>query len=170
MIRPEEPRDFPAIAEVVRGAFVRHPDEVAAFVEAIRASPEYIPELALVSEDETGIVAHTMLSWVPIEGGERDRLLVLTPMAVRPDRQRRGFGAALIREALARAERFAPAVLLEGIPGYYPQFGFEPAVPLGFVKPKEEIPDAAFMVKRLSGWTPGLAGRIVYPASYAALG
>jgi hypothetical protein len=39
------------IAEVVRAAFVGHPDEVASFVERIRASEQFIPELALVVED-----------------------------------------------------------------------------------------------------------------------
>ena len=169
-IRPEQPADYTAIAEVVGGAFSHHP-EVVAFVEAIRASPEYVPELALVSEDGSGVVAHVMLSWAGLEGGDPDRILVLTPMSVRPDRQRQGFGSALVREALVRAERFgAPAVFLEGIPGYYPRFGFEPARELGLVKPLPSIPDEAFMVRRLSGWTPRLAGRIVYPASYAALG
>lgn len=38
LIRPERDADHPAIAEVVRAAFVGHPDEVASFVERIRAS------------------------------------------------------------------------------------------------------------------------------------
>ena len=33
-----------------------------------------------------------------------------------------------------------------------------------------EIPDDAFMVKRLPGYSPDLAGRIVYPAAFDALG
>jgi hypothetical protein len=38
---------------VVRAAFVEHPDEVASFVERIRTSEEFIPELALVAEDSS---------------------------------------------------------------------------------------------------------------------
>jgi putative acetyltransferase len=60
-------------------------------------------------------------------------------------------------------------VLVEGIPAYYPRFGFEPAGPLGFEKPSPRIPDEAFMVKRLPGWHPSLAGRVVYPPSYDGL-
>ena len=89
VIRPERAADHDAIAEVVRAAFVEHPDEVAAFVERIRASEQYIPELALVAEDDSGVIAHVMLSWVGVEGGSRPRILCLTPMSVRPDRQRR---------------------------------------------------------------------------------
>jgi hypothetical protein len=33
VMRPERDADHPVIAEVVRAAFVRHPDEVASFVE-----------------------------------------------------------------------------------------------------------------------------------------
>ena len=104
VVRPERDADHPVIAEVVRAAFVGHPDEVASFVERIRASEQFIPELALVAEDSSGVIAHVMLSWVGVEGGSRTRILNLTPMSVRPDRQRIGVGARLIRDALGRAE------------------------------------------------------------------
>ena len=169
-IRPERPEDRDEITAVVGAAFSHHP-EVPAFVEAIRASPEYVPELALVAEDESGIVAHVMLSWAGLEGDGLDRLLVLTPMSVRPNRQRQGVGSALIREALRRADDAgAPAVFLEGIPGYYPRFGFEPAREHGLEKPSPSIPDEAFMLCRLSSYTDAVRGKVVYPASYAALG
>ena len=100
VIRPERDADHPVIAEVVRAAFVGHPDEVASFVERIRASEQFIPELALVAEDSSRVIAHVMLSWVGVEGGSRTRILNLTPMSVRPDRQRIGVGARLIRDAL----------------------------------------------------------------------
>ena len=171
LIRPERAADHPAIADVVRAAFARQPHEVAAFVERIRASEHFVPELALIAEDDSGLIAHVMLSFVGVEGGLRPRILNLTPMSIRPDRQRRGVGSRLIRDALGRAEAAGqPLVMVEGIPGYYPRFGFEPAIPLGFVSPDPAIPEDAFLVKRLSGYTPGLAGRIVYPAAFAALG
>jgi putative acetyltransferase len=171
VIRPERDEDHAAVADVVRAAFVGHPDEVASFVERIRASEQFIPELALVAEDSTGVIAHVMLSWVGVEGGSRPRILNLTPMSVRPDRQRIGVGSRLILDALGRAEAAGePAVMVEGIDVYYPRFGFERASALGFISPHPKIPDAAFMVKRLPGYGPELAGRIVYPAAFDALG
>jgi putative acetyltransferase len=170
-IRSEREADHPVIAEVVRAAFAGHPEDVASFVERMRASEHYVPELALVAEDSSGAIAHVMLSWVGIEGGSRPRILNLTPMAVRPDRQRMGVGTRLIRDALRRAEDAGePGVMVEGIPGYYPRFGFEQATALGFIAPDPKIPDEAFMVKRLPGFTPDIAGRIVYPAAFDALG
>jgi putative acetyltransferase len=171
VIRPEREADHPAIAEVVRGAFVKHPDEVADFVARIRASEQFIPELALVAEDSSGVIAHVLLSWVGVDGGSCGRILNLSPMSVRPDRQRVGVGSQLIRDALGRAEAAGePAVMVEGIPAYYPRFGFERASTLGFVAPHPKIPDEAFMLKRLPGYSPDLAGRIVYPPSFDALG
>ena len=171
LIRPERDADQPVIAEVVRAAFVGHPDEVALFVERIRASEQFVPELALVAEDSSGVIAHVMLSWVGLDSGSRARILNLTPMSVRPDRQCSGVGSRLIRDALGRAEAAGePAVMVEGIPAYYPRFGFERASTLGFISPHPKIPDEAFMVKRLPGYNPALAGRIVYPAAFDALG
>ena len=69
VIRPERDEDHPAIANVVRAAFVGQPDEVAAFVERLRASEQFVPELALVAEDSSGVIAHVMLSWIGVEGG-----------------------------------------------------------------------------------------------------
>jgi putative acetyltransferase len=170
-IRPERDADQPAIEAVVRAAFVEHPDEVASFVERIRASDEFVPEFALVAEDSTGVIAHLMLSWVGVEGGSRPRILNLTPMSVRPDRQRMGVGGGLIRDALGRAEAAGePAVMVEGIAEYYPRFGFERASALGFVAPHPKIPEDAFMVRRLPGYSSDLAGRIVYPAAFDVLG
>jgi len=51
-----------------------------------------------------------------------------------------------------------------------------PAVRLGAGDPPRlrlagsEDPDEAFLVKRLAAYTPDLAGRIVYPAAFDALG
>ena len=171
MIRTERVADHPAIEAVVRAAFARHPDEVASFVERIRASEHFVPELALVAEDDSGVIAHVMLSWVGLESEARTRILNLTPMSVRPDRQRRGVGTRLIDEALRRAEDAGePAVMVEGIADYYPRFGFERASPLGFTAPHPKIPDAAFMVKRLPGYSADIAGRIVYPPAFDVLG
>ena len=167
-VRPEQPGDFGAIAAVVADAFApKHGPEVAALVDRIRSSEHYVPELALLAEDDSGVTGHVMLSWVGLESEARDRILCLSPMSVRTDRQRRGVGSLLVEAVLGLAEaRGEPAVMLEGVPAYYPRFGFERARALGFEPPREGIPDEAFMVRRLSGYEPALAGRIVYPPAF----
>jgi putative acetyltransferase len=170
-IRPEEREDFAAIAAVVTDAFgPDHGPVVVTLVEGIRASAHYVPDLALVAEDVSGIVGHVMLSWVGVETAARDRLLNLSPMSVRSDRQRLGVGTRLIERALSLAQAAGePAVIVEGVPAYYPRFGFERASALGFLPPHDDIPDAAFMVRRLPTYDPAIAGRVVYPAAFEAV-
>ena len=171
VIRTQRDADEPGIAEVVRAAFARRADEVAAFVERIRASEHFVPDLALVAEDASGVVGHVMVSWVGLESRVRSRILNLTPLSVRPDCQRQGIGSRLVIEALVRAEEAGePAVMVEGVSAYYPRFGFERASSLGFIVPHPKIPDEAFMVRRFPGYTPDVAGQIVYPEAFDALG
>jgi hypothetical protein len=54
--------------------------------------------------------------------------------------------------------------MVEGIPAYYPRFGFEHASALGFISPHAKIPVDAFMVKRLPGYSPDLAGCLMKSA------
>ena len=166
-IRGELPEDFEEITAVVVGAFGGDGATVAALVERIRTSPEYEPELALVATDASGVVGHAMLSWVGLLGGSRDRVLNLTPLSVRPDRQRRGVGTLMVTRLLELAdEREEPVVMVEGIPAYYPRFGFERASALGFKAPHAHVPDDAFMAKRLRAYRPSVRGRLVYPAAF----
>jgi putative acetyltransferase len=169
-VRPERSDDRDAVAAVVRDAFGAHGPAVVMFVDALRRSPGYVPELALVAVDDSGVVGYVMVSWVPLEGSARDRILNLTPLAVRPDRQRTGVGTRLVASVLELADEVGElAVVVEGVPGYYPRFGFERASALGFRPPHDRIPDAAFMVKRLAAWDPAIAGRVVYPPAFDVL-
>jgi putative acetyltransferase len=90
---------------------------------------------------------------------------VLSPVGVRPDLQRTGVGDALIRHALATivATRPEPLVFLEGIPSYYPRFGFRLAAAMGFTAPSVRIPDRAFMAYPLPSYEPTVRGALVYP-------
>ena len=71
------------------------------FTARIRASAGYVPELTFVADDAGELVGFTMLSYVPAGGRN---VLILTPMAVRPDRQRTGVGKQVVRAAIAAAD------------------------------------------------------------------
>jgi putative acetyltransferase len=116
-----------------------------------------VPELSLVAEEDGEIVAHIMLSYVALDGRS---VLQLAPMAVVPDHQSRGIGAALVRSALERADALGePLVLVVGHAGYYPRFGFEPARALG-IEPPEPFPDEDWMARRLAAYEPTLRGTV----------
>lgn len=165
-IRQERPDDAEAVFAVIEAAFGDR--SVAEFAERIRESGGHVPELAFVAEEDGELVGHTMLSYVGVKGHERE-LLILTPMSVRPDRQRTGIGRALVQAALADADgRNEPLVLCEGVPAYYPLFGFRSATELGLERPDERIPDAAWLAAPLRAYDPALKGRVVYPAFFPA--
>ena len=149
VVRRERGEDEREISEVVEAAF--GDASVADFTESIRASAGYVAELTFVGEEAGRIVGYCMLSYVGLERARVDRLLTLTPVAVRPDRQRQGVGTTLVRSAVAAADdRDEPLVLVEGVPAYYPRFGFVSATALGLERPDERIPDQAWLAMPLS--------------------
>jgi len=166
-IRAERQDDAAAIASVVEAAFTSSVE--ARLVEAIRASAEYIPELALVAEIDGRVVGHVMVSGAVIElKGERIPIVMLSPLAVVPEFQKRGIGSALVRDVTAEADRRGhPFVILEGSPVYYGRFGFEHALPHGIeiTLPSWAPPEAA-QVLRLRNYDPAVRGRVVYPPAF----
>jgi len=159
IIRAEHPDDERELAALIDAAF--EDTETSVFTAEIRASSGYVPELTFVADDDGELVGFTMLSYVPAGGQD---VLILTPMAVRPDRQRAGVGKQVVRAAIAAADaRGEPVVLVEGVPSYYPQFGFRSASELGFERPDPRIPEAAWMALPLAAYNASVAGRVVYP-------
>ena len=148
VIRPETPADHDAIGRLVAAAFGSSVE--VELVERIRASPEYLPDLALVAELGGEVVGHVMISGAIIRSELGDRpIVMLSPLAVHPDHQRRGVGAALVGAATAGADALGePLVVLEGEPGYYSRFGFAHSVRYGIELP---LPD----------WAPSEAGQVV---------
>ena len=165
LIRPERPEDHDAVRRITAAAFGREIE--ARLVDLIRASENYVPELSLVAEEDGAVVGHTMLSYVGLEGEETFRVLALAPVSVAPERQNDGIGGALVRRAVELADaRGEPLVQLLGHPDYYPRFGFEQGRPLGIEPPGPAVPDAAFMVRKLSAYDERYRGRIVYPPAF----
>jgi len=166
-IRAEQPGDFAAIRKLVSAAF--RSDEEADLVDAIRASPQYIAELALVAESEDEIVGHVMISWATLQTTDGNQpIVMLAPLAVAPSHQRQGIGGELVRAACSLAEQQgAPQVFLEGGPAYYGRFGFEPAYNYGIELPLPDwAPREAGQILRFSSFDPTLKGRIVYPPHF----
>jgi putative acetyltransferase len=159
IIRAERADDEPELAALIDAAF--EDTETSGFTARIRSSAGYVPELTFVADDDGELVGFTMLSYVI--AGDRD-VLILTPMAVRPDRQRAGVGKQVVRAAIAAADaRGEPVLLVEGVPSYYPQFGFRSASELGFERPDPRIPEPAWMALPLRAYDPAVTGRVVYP-------
>jgi putative acetyltransferase len=145
-------------------------DPVIPFLlDMLRGSWGWSDDLAFVAVDGDEVVGFVMFTPCFVDAADRVvPVLVLSPVGVRPDRQRQGVGAALIGTALSRlAEtRHEPAVFLEGHPGYYPRLGFQRAKELGFTAPSTRIPDAAFMVYPLPSFDGSVRGALVYADAF----
>ncbi|WP_371686118.1 GNAT family N-acetyltransferase [Micromonospora sp. 15K316] len=80
-----------------------------------------------------------------------------------PQWQRRGVGSALMHAVLGAADaRDEGLVVLLGHPGYYPRFGFRPAVEQGVTPPVPEWGPRYFMARPLSGWDTSIRGEFAY--------
>ena len=111
----------------------------ARLVDALRGVVE--PAVSQVALCDGLVVGHAL--WTPVSvGGLGDSAdtaagaaplaMALGPMAVLPDHQRTGVGAALVAAGVeACRELGARALFVLGHADYYPRFGFEPALPHG---------------------------------------
>ena len=157
-IKQQEPHDLPAICRLIEEAFatVQESDHREQFlVKRLLSSPGFIPELSLTAWIGSELVGYILLTEIEIlsKAGSIPTLS-LASLAVRPDFQRQGIGAALIEEAHKHAaELNFETVLVLGHKHYYPRFGYRRAEDFGIVFPFEVQPEFC-MVKEL---TPGAA-------------
>lgn len=145
-------------------AFGDHGLVVADLVDTLRDTITPGDGLSLVAERDRRIVGHVMFTRSLLDAPRKlVEVHVLSPLAVMPELQGRGIGSALVRHGLGiLAERAVPLVFLEGDPGYYSRFGFEPGGGLGFRKPSLRIPDGALQAVRLPEYEPWMTGTLVY--------
>lgn len=168
IIRKEQQADQKAVWRINAEAFETQAE--ANLVDALRAAGD--PLISLVAEEEGGIVGHIMFSRVTLSGCENSLdLMGLAPMAVVPERQNQGVGSALVEAGLAACrERGIEAVVVLGHPGFYPKFGFAPAVEFG-VKSEYDVPDEVFMIIELEeDALKEKTGTIAYHAVFKRLG
>jgi len=170
-IRRERPEDE-AAARVVQVAAFRRPDAPedepveARLLDELRTDAGWIAELSLVAEQDGEVVGHVVCTRGEV-GGEP--ALGLGPIGVRPDRQGRGIGSALVHAVVAAAEaREERLVALLGSTDWYPRFGFVPATSVGI-----EPPDAAwgdhFQVRHLGAGPAWPTGPFRYAAPFDRL-
>lgn len=166
-VRVETPDDHRAISELVYAAFRQHPQDQPEvepvehrIVEALRRSGALT--LSLVAESSDGLLGHVAFSSVRIDGVPSG-WYGLGPLAVRPDRQRQGVGAALVEDGLGRMRALpAAGVVLVGEPGYYGRFGFRPDPRLIF----EGVPSQYFLCLPFGDAVP--IGVVTYHDAFSA--
>jgi putative acetyltransferase len=144
LIKEERASDFQQIAEINNQAFNR--DVEGKLVELLRKADCEI--ISLVAEVNKQIVGHIMFS--PVEIENKTEGMILAPIAVLPEFQKKGIGAKLIKKGAEEVKsKNYSIIILFGHPEYYPKFGFAPASRYG-LKSKIEAPDEVFMALNFS--------------------
>lgn len=158
--------DIAGIREVLTAAFGRTNE--AELVDAIRQSPNFLPELSIVAAENGNVFGHILFSPIVIEAtGQRSPALALAPLAVTPARQCQGIGSQLVQAGLSKCcELSHGIVVVLGHPRYYLRFGFQRASQWGVQAPFP-VPDEAFMVLELkSGALSNVSGTVHYPSYF----
>lgn len=152
VIRPEKAADFSEIYTLVKEAFAtaRVSDGMEQdFVTQLRSGRNYIPELALVMEKDGVLIGQVMLTHLAIKSDKAVKALLLAPLCVALPERNRGYGQALIAEALKRAAALGyQAVFLVGDIAYYHKAGFERADRRG-INNTDNIPAQYVLVREL---------------------
>lgn len=138
-IRTERPDDRDTVYQLIQTAFatarVSDGDEQDYYLRLLTC-PDFIPELALVAEQDGLIIGHTMLTTSVVRGRAGTPVLVLSPLSVLPEYQGQGVGTALVDAVLDRARKMDyQSVFLAGDTEYYSRFGFVPVRHFGINPP-----------------------------------
>ncbi|MGB0776423.1 MAG: GNAT family N-acetyltransferase [Flavobacteriaceae bacterium] len=172
-ILKEQKEDYQAIEDLLIEAFKDDPysDHLEHdLVKRLRASDDYISDLALVAKIDDEVVGFILLS--PIEvvsenSDQRYKGLALAPVAVLPKFQKKGIGAELINRGHSYVEALGyQFVVLLGHPEYYPRFGYETCSKHG-IHFHFQVPDHFCMVKELvPGSLAQVNGMVQYPEAF----
>lgn len=162
-IRNEQPQDIEAINRLTEAAFRN--EEYSSHTEhfivnALRRTGQLSISLVAVEHDE--ILGHVAISPVSISSGVTG-WYGLGPISVRPDRQGKGIGSALMKAALQQLrQQGAAGCVVLGDPAYYGRFGFK-------AHPGLELPDVPpeyFQALSFTGELP--VGVVKYAAAFDA--
>lgn len=127
-IRIETPLDLDLIDKVNSLAFKNH--QKSQLIQALRKNDAFKEELSLVATDNETIIGHLLLFPTYITNDyRRHSTLLLVSMAVLPDRQKKGSGTALIKEAMKQGEKLGfGSIVLSESSEYFFRFGFKKAI------------------------------------------
>ena len=170
-ITPMKPEYRLPSLELVEQVFTEHEnaDEgrlVRALVEEIRSKEYYLPELELLMLEDGEVIGYVMFSRFHIEGKYEDRLVLLSPAAVKTSCQRQGISRELIEYGLKKAAEMGfTAAMVEGNPANYRARGFQTSANFGIVAgPNIHLPhvDCLMVAELIPGGLEGIQGEVDY--------
>ena len=167
----EEKYMLPAL-ELVEKVFTQHSDAeegklVRSLVAEIRGMRFYVPELELIMVDDADrVIGYCMFSRFQLEGRYEDRLLILTPVAVKTRLQRQHISKELIEYGFEKAAALGyRAVIVEGNPMNYRSRGFVTSEPYGITAHASvglPAPECLMVRPLVPGGLEGIHGQVCY--------
>ncbi|WMT42125.1 N-acetyltransferase [Paenibacillus sp. D2_2] len=166
LIRQETSKDYNAVYNLVKEAFAsaEHSDgNEQDLVAALRNGAAFVPELSLIAEIDGIIAGHILFTEAKVGN---DIVLVLAPLSVLPEFQKRGIGSALIKEGhkIARELGYQYSLVL-GSETYYPRYGSLPAEQFGIEVP-DGMPSVNFMAIKLQDNAKPVSGAVTYAKEF----
>ena len=156
-IRTEGPQDGPHIEALLDRAFGagRH----ARPSYRLREGLQPVHDLCFVAEFE-GRILGTIRHW-PVRIGATQAALLLGPIAVDPDHERRGIGGRLVRTALRQAAAEGHAIVVAvGALSYLGRFGFTSAARCGICLPHLDDSNRLLVLALAPGALDGVEGAV----------
>lgn len=132
------------------------------FVERQRSPEVYIPELALVVEQDRQLIAHLMLTrmFISTSIGRRPVLL----LAYVAGRRNQGIGTMLIEEALQRARGLGhTAAIVVGDPAYYSRLRFMSSAQFGITNENRVEQEYVQLRELVPGTLRDMSGTVLVP-------
>lgn len=165
ILRPEEPRDYDAVEQMVRDAFwnVYQPGCSEHYiVHVLRNRESYLPELHFVAEYNGEIIGNILYTrtFILDNKGVKYEVLGFGPLSVSPLYQRNGIGDMLVEKtSKLAAELGYKAILISGNPDYYHRFGFRPAADYGIILSDGSTGDFFMALELEDGALSGISGK-----------
>lgn len=125
--------------------------EIVKLVKNLLTDPTAKPLLSLIAFEKNEPVGHILFTNATISSKNNISAMILAPLAVLPDFQKKGIGKKLIKTGLKKLSKTGvEVVFVLGHPNYYPKCGFTPAD--DEIKAPYPIPEKnknAWMIKKL---------------------
>ena len=146
---------------------------VRSLVEEIRSKRWYLPELELVMVDEADeVIGYVNFSRFHLDGKYEDVLLLLSPVAVKTELQRRHISKELIEYGFEKAKALGcKAVIVEGNPRNYRSRGFVTSADYGITAHESvglPAPECLMVKELVPDGLRGIHGTVSYQ-DYEAL-
>lgn len=171
ILAQEKSSDYHQVEEIIRLAFEHEEfsDKTEhQLVANLRNGSAYIPELSLVAKINDEIIGHILFTRAQIVGENAVYpILVLAPVAVKPNYQGNGVGHKLIHQGLELALKIGFSVVsVMGHPDYYKKFGFKPANEYGVKAPFEISNEYYMLLELVPNSLNGVSGVVKYAPEF----